>query len=231
MPFPTFIGLRGIATFPVGTLMPTTMGGERAEEGGEIGWLQARQGRLVRAAMCAHTAGQRRICRAADRAGPGSPGEAEGWCRALQGTGRPLDQSPALAAGRPGLSTEGEAPHRGAGAPAGRAASSLRPLQARHRPGVPPAGASPFAGAAAPPPTSPRPPHLSLLTSAALRTDGASRPSQKTPRRAGAREAGHRRTSAQAAAAASRRAPLRSPITRPPSSASRIGGRPGRGGG
>lgn len=145
--------------------MPTTIGGERADEGGEIGW-------LLRAAMCAHTAGQRPICWPADRAGPGSPGEAEGWCRALQGTGRPLDQSPALAAGRPGLSTEGEAPHRGARAPAGRAASSLCPLQARHRPGVPPAGAAPYTGAAAPPPTSPRPPHLSLLTSAALRTDG-----------------------------------------------------------
>lgn len=70
------------------------------------------------------------------------------------------------------------------------------------------------------------PPHLSRAAN--LR---ASRPSQKTPRRAEAQEAGHRRTSARAAAAASRRTPLRSPITQSPSSASRVGGRPGRGGG
>lgn len=133
--------------------------------------------------MCAHTAGQRRIC---------WPGEAEGWCRALRGTGRPLAQSPALAAGQPGLSTEGEAPHRGPGAPAGRAASSLRPLQARHPAGVPPAGVVPFADAAEPPPTSPRPPHLSL-TSAALRTDG---PAGRVRRRRGAQGRGRPGTDA-----------------------------------
>lgn len=117
--------------------------------------------------MCAHTAGQRRTCWPADRAGPGSPGAAKGWRRALQGAGRPLDPSRALlAAGQSGLSTEGEAPHRRPGAPAGRS------LQARHRPGAPPAGAAPFTGAAAPPPTSLRLPRLGLLTSAALRTDG-----------------------------------------------------------
>lgn len=150
--------------------MGESRSGERS-----AGFKPGRAGSL-RAAMCAHTAGQRRICWPADRAGPGTLGEAEGWCRALQGTGRPLDQSPELAADKPGLSTEGEAPHRGPGAPAGRAASSLRSLQARHPPGVSPAGAAPFAGAAAPPPTSRRPappqPLLSLLTSAALRTDG-----------------------------------------------------------
>lgn len=136
--------------------MGESRSGERS-----AGFKPGRAGSL-RAAMCAHTAGQRPICWPADRAGPGSPGEAEGWCRALQETGRPLDQSPALAAGEPGLSTEGEASHRGPGAPAGRAASSLPSLQARHPPGVFPAGAAPFARAAAPPPTSGRPPHLSL---------------------------------------------------------------------
>lgn len=140
-------------------------------------------------------------------AGP-KPGARGRPARSLHG-GRgssPRSQSPGrprrfLALPPPGPSPAGS-PSRGSG-----------PLHRRR-------GTTAHLASAAPP----QPPHLSR---AADRR--ASRPSQKTPRRAGAREAGHRRTSAQAAAAASRRAPLRSPITRPPSSASRIGGRPGRG--
>lgn len=132
--------------------------------------------------------------------------------------------------------------HRGRGSSARTRCSGRSPrFLASPAPGPTPArsvsrGSGPFDR----PPPHHRPPplsrpssasQLSLLTSAALRTDERARRSQKTPGRAGAREAGHRRSSERAAAAGSRRAPLRNPITQPPSSASRVGGRQGRGGG
>lgn len=156
--------------------MPTTMGGEGAE-GGRDRLASSWAGPAGSQLQCAHTrrdsdgsAGPR------TERGLAARGRAEGWCRALQGTGRPLDPSPALAAGRPGLSAEGEAPHRRPGAQAGRPAAPL-PRSAPSRPVTGPQPLprerppSPAPRPRRPPPLD-RPTPASLLTSAALRTDG-----------------------------------------------------------
>lgn len=199
---------------------------------------------------------RRRLHKAAGRAGsPGDPQAAADLLTAGHGrspaargkrTGaghcggrrRPLAPSPALAAGPGRVPTpESEAPptplgaRRGGRPGAGRPGTAQRsprsdPARTPARPPLPQGG--PLPGPAAAAPTAARP--AASLTSAALRTDGrAGRPGQQAPRRAGTRRAGHRRSSARAAAAASRRAPLCSPITqrRGPASRAAEGGSAG----
>jgi hypothetical protein len=192
--------------------MPTTMD----QRGNKEGWLRAERRRLPTAAMCAESRAR------PDSGGSAALGQSRAWQlrsnreprRALRGTSRPLDASPGLADGRGPLSRA-----RGRGSPTGEPASS------RPRRFLP---SDPARIPAQPPSAAPRPRRQppaaqpSHLTSAPLRADvRAGGPGQQAPRRAGVRGAGHRRTSARAAAAASRRAPLRSPITQRPGSASR----------
>lgn len=170
---------------------------------------------------------------AADSGGPadrwaqpesGGSGAAEGWCGTLQATQQAAGpEAGARQPGRVPRPAPPRAPVRGA-APA--------------RPGVSSARTPPGPGPASSPPRGPppqpwrprrQPPPAPRLTSAALRTDGRTDgPGQQAPRRAGARGARHRRSSERAAAAASRRAPLRSPITQRPGPASRAAARGGR---
>lgn len=194
-------------------------GGER-EEGEKDQLASGRAGPAPSELQCAQ------IRRDSD--GPAGPrterglaarGGAESRCRALRGTGRPLDRSPGLARGRRAgqgspprarLLTADPAPWPAAPLPR----FAQPPPQARPQPEVCPAGAAPFAGAAAPPPTSSQPPHLRLLTSAALRTDGRA---GRVRRRRGAQGRGRPGTDA----------PQRE--QRPPGAAGRRSATPSRG--
>lgn len=152
--------------------------------------------------------------------------------RGTAGTSRPLHPNPGspLAPEGPPL-PEGDGPHPtrclGGEAPSVPAApappgASSAPTPPGPRPGAPPPETGPPSPAAAAPTV--------RLTSAALRTDGrAGRPGQQPPRRARVRGTEHGRSSARAAAAASRRAPPLSPITQRPGPATRAteGGRAG----
>ncbi|XP_059750043.1 basic proline-rich protein-like [Balaenoptera ricei] len=181
---------------------------------------------------------------------PGGSGGAEGWCGALRGTRQAAGPKPGARGDgppppRPRLPNP--APPRPAPpvAPVGqrpqysrlRPGSELPPLGPRRplpRPPLPPGGPLLRPAAKRPPPPSPPP---ALPQPRCGQTDGrAGWPDQQAPRRAGARGARHRRSSARAAAAESRRAPLGSPITHRASPAPRAaagGGRererPGRG--